>query len=380
MARRTLRALAEWMVGLGMLTEEKAAAVLAGIAEWREDHLDEDLSERDVFGWLPEFGVAISVHGEDVDYVESYYAYLLETQVTACTGGAVVVTDVVLVRDEDDEDSAEYLHFLRNGEAVWWHVEHQSDDYVDQAAVSEQINDLDPGGDDPRVFYELLREKREACQDDVYVLASPKQAMALRDEFGLDFHGLDADWPRLGEPPTAEPGTVEWYMQDARQSMTEPAKVFLDTWLSDMADALDGWRARFLPEDHRVDFSLDSLDALERQVLHRFADWNAAHSAADDPFVVGAVRYLGETLIRQAPGHWDYRDTADSLYGRVPLVRSNTPAAFRAIVVPLHLLSRLAEDRRFGILRESVEELQDATEEYTTALRTLDSIRRSSAE
>ncbi|GAA4631588.1 hypothetical protein GCM10023196_061600 [Actinoallomurus vinaceus] len=369
--------MADRMVGLGMVTEEKAAAVLAGIAEWREDHLDEDLDERDVFGWLPEFGIAVSVHGEDVDFVESYYAYLLEKEVTACTGGAVVVTDVVLVRDEDDEDGAEYLHFLRNGEPVWWHVEHESDDYVDQAAVSEQINDLDPGGDDPRVFYELLREKREACQDDVYVLASPEQAGALRDEFGLDFHGLDMDRTRPGEQPTAEPGTVEWYMQDDRRYMTEPAKVSLDGWLSGMVDALDGWRARFLPEDFPFDFTLDSLDALQRQVLHRFADWNAVDSAADDPFVVGAVRYVGETLIRHAPGHWGYHDTADSMYGRVPLIRSNTPGAFRAIVVPLHRLSRVAEDRRFGILRESVEALQEAADEYATALRALGSIRRS---
>ncbi|WP_433181450.1 hypothetical protein [Actinoallomurus sp. CA-150999] len=377
MARRTLRELAGRMVGLGMLTEEKAAAVLADIGKWREDHLDEDLSEGDLFGWLPEFGIAISVHGEDVDDVASYYGYLLADEVTACTGGAVVVTDVVLVRDEDDEDGAEYLHFLRNGESVWWHVEHQSDDYVDQVAVSDQIDDLDPGGDDPRVFYELLREKRETCQDDVYVLASPEQARALRDEFGLDFHGLDADRPRRGEPPTAEPGTAEWYMQDDRRNMTEPARVFLDRWLSDMADALDGWRARFLPDDFPFDFTADSLDVLERQVLHRFADWNAVHSAADDPFVVGAARYLGETLIRQAPGHWGYQDMADSLYGRVPLIRSDTPAAFRAIVVPLHLLSRLAEDRRFGVLRESVEELRDAADEHATALRTLDTLRRS---
>src|SRR5262249_24779442 len=157
-----------------------------------------------------------------------------------------------------------------------------------QVAVSDQINDLDPGGDDPRVFYELLREKREACQDDVFVLASPEQARALRDEFGLDFHGLDVDRPRRGEPPTAEPGTAEWYMQDDRRNMTDPARVFLDAWLSDMADALDGWRARFLPDAFPFDFTPDSLDALERQVLHRFADWNAVHSAADDPFVVGA--------------------------------------------------------------------------------------------
>jgi hypothetical protein len=377
MAERTLRKLADRFVALGMVAEEKAAAVLADIGEWRKEHLDEELDERDLLGWLPEFGIAVSVHGEDVDYVEDYYRYLLEEEVTACTGGAMVVSDVVLVRPEDD---VENLHFLRNGESVWWYVEHESDDYVDQAAVAEQFDDLNPGDDDPRVFYQVRPEKREGCMDDVYVLASPEQARALRDEFGLDFYGLEMSSPRRGEPPTAEPDTGEWYMQEDRRYMTEPAKAFLDRWLSDMNDALNEWRARFLPADFPFDFSLGSLNALEQLVLDRFADWSAVQAGSDDPFVVGAVRYLGETLIRNGPGHWGYWGLADSTHGRLPLIRSNTPTAFMAVVVPLHKLSRVAEDRESGILGTLVEQLHDALDRYTKALRALDSIDRPSAD
>ncbi|MEV0702009.1 hypothetical protein AB0I53_29420 [Saccharopolyspora sp. NPDC050389] len=371
MARRTVRELAGRLVGLGMVTEEKAAAVLADIGA--EDHLDEELRGRALAGWLPEFGIAFSVHGEDVDYVEDYYPDLLEEDIAACTGGAVVISDVVLVR----YDGIEKLYLVRNGEPVWWSVSHESDDYVDLAAVAGQINDLDPGGDDPRTFHQLRPEKVDVTQDDIYVLASPEQARALHDEFGLDFYGLDSEWPRRGAAPTAEPGTKEWYMQEDRRYMTEPAKEFLDRWLSDMDGALDGWRTRFLPADFPFDFSPASLDALERLVLDRFANRPAVEAAAADPFVVGAVRYLGEALVRSGAGHWGYRDLVDSIYDRVPLIRSNTPDAFWGIVIPLHQLGTAADRREPGALGRSVEELHDAADRYARALRALDSIRRS---
>ncbi|MFI7072596.1 hypothetical protein [Micromonospora sediminicola] len=330
-----------------MVGEQVAAAELASIAEWNEHHLDEDLTERDLFGWLPELGVAIAVHGDDVGDVADHYRYLLEERVAECTGGAVVVSDVVLLRESDNE----WLHFVRNGESVWWRVEHESDDYVDQAAVAEQINDLDPGGDDPRRFYQLRPVKKKACDDDVYVLASPDQARALHDEFGLDFYGLQPTGARRGESPTD----------------------VLARWLSEMEAELDRWWPQSLQERSSFDFSVESLDALERLVLDRFADWAAVQAAADDPFVIGAVRYLGETLIRSGAGRWAYPDAA---YGPHPLVESNTPPAFRTVVEPLHKLSRVADDRERGILSLSVEELRRAHDEYTTALRALESSRR----
>ncbi len=356
-----------------MLTQEKATEVLAGIGEWREEHLDEPLTESDLISWLPEFGVAVSVHGEDVDFVEDYYRYLLEEAVLACTGGQVVVSDVRLVRDEDDEYGYEYLHFRRDGRSVWWHVEHESDDYVDQAAVSEQLNDLDPGGADPRMFHEVIRTKKEVCADDVYVLASPQQARALSDEFGLDFHRMETSTsrPNHREQPTAAPDTVEWYAQQDRRSMSGTAKGFLDRWLSEMDGALGEWRTRFQPEGVRFDFSLGSLDALERLVLDRYANWSAVQAAADDPFVVGAVRYLGETLIGNSAARWCYRDGNDSMHSELPLIRSNTPTAFQENVVPLYVLSRVAEDRGTDSLAGSVEALHHAVDEYARAQRLL---------
>ncbi|SMC59624.1 hypothetical protein [Kibdelosporangium aridum] len=366
MAGMTVRTVADRLTSLGMVTDEKAAAVLAGIAEWNAEHLDEDLDERGLISWLPEFGVAVSVHGDDVDFVEDYYSYMLEEEVTAVTGGAVVVSDVTLVRGESGSDK---LHFRRNGESVWWHMEHLSEDYVDQGAVAEQISDVDPGGDDPRTFHLVERSKRVGCDDDVYVLATPQQARTLRDEFGLDFHSLDRRYPLRGAAPTAEPETVEWYMQQDRRTMTEPAKAFLDRWLSEMDSALTAWRGRFLPGDFPFDFSLGSLAALEPLVTSRFASRAEVKAAADDPFVVGAVRYIGETLIRNAPGHWYYRDVIDSMYDRVPTVRSNTPSAFWASVIPLHELSHLAADREPGTLAASIEPLHSAARSYADAQR-----------
>ncbi|ONI90450.1 hypothetical protein ALI22I_11955 [Saccharothrix sp. ALI-22-I] len=70
----------------------------------------------------------------------------------------------------------------------------------------------------------------------------------------------------------------------------------------------------------------------------------------------------------------------DSISGQVPLIRSNSPSAFRATVIPLHLFERIAAERESGILGESIEEIQDGVDSYTKALRALESSRRQSAE
>ncbi|MGW4896548.1 hypothetical protein ACWEQL_30480 [Kitasatospora sp. NPDC004240] len=50
-------------------------------------------------------------------------------------------------------------------------------------AVEEGIADLVPDGEDPRVFHRVPSD--DACADDYYLLATPGQAAALRDAFGL---------------------------------------------------------------------------------------------------------------------------------------------------------------------------------------------------
>jgi hypothetical protein len=359
---KTVRQLAGRLVELGMATEPKAAEVLAGIQQWNPAHLNEELDEGNLHSWLPEFGVAVSVHSEDVDFVDEYYQHMIEEQVNSCIGGAVVFSDVTLLEAGEEE----YLFFRRDGKPVWWHVEHESEDYVDMASVSAQFGDLDPGGDDPRVFHQVRPSNVEGPQDAVYVLATPEQAQALHDEFGVEFYGSASTWPRRrGGLPTAEPETAEWYMQEDGRYMTDTAGAFLEQWMSDMDGELAAWRPSW------ADFSLESLGMVEQLVLDRFASWDAVQAAAGESFVVGAVRYVGETLIRNAPGHWGYRDVAKSVYEKVPFIRSNTPSAFATTEVPLHILSRLAEDRVPGALAESATRLHDSADRYREALRVL---------
>ncbi|MDL4777174.1 hypothetical protein [Actinomadura xylanilytica] len=359
--RMTSRRMATRLVELGMVTEEGAAKGLAAIGEYAPD-LDEELVGDDVLDAIDEFGLAVWVHGEDVDDLEEGYRGILR-EAAALSGGSVVVGDVELVRDAD---GGEALHFLRNGEPVWWPVEHQPGDCLDQLTIMECIGDLEPGGADPRMFYEL--PGLDVCEDDVYVLATPEQARALRGEFGLDLEGLDAQKPQYGPPATAPFGTFEWYMQDDARTMSEPAREFLARWTAGMDDALARWRTEFLPQGFPFDFSLASLDALEPLVLDRHPGRDSVIAAGGGPFVEGAVRYIGETLLRVVPSRWGYQDMGLSdAYDRIPMIRSNTPAGFLQTVVPLRRLGALAEHRERGLLAASEGFLRDAVDRHRKA-------------
>lgn len=362
MGETTYRSLADRLVDIGMASEDEAVAALAAIGEQAGDP-GAPLEEADVVDVLDGCGLVVWAHAGGVDDLEDAYREMLEGA-AECTGGAVVVGDVELVEDEDGEES---LHFLRNGEPVWWVVEHPSDEYLDLMTVMECIDDLEPGGGDPRMFYALPGE--EPDEDDLYVLATPEQARVLHDQYGLDLEGLDRVKPAPARAPTADPGTLDWYMQSDRGRMTPPARVFLDRWTDEMTGALARWRAEYLPADFPFDFSPASLDALEPLVLARHPDWDSVISAGADPFVSGAVRYLGESMIREVPSRWGYQDLglSDS-YDRIPMIRSNTPLGFTQTVVPLHRLAALAKERETGMLAESSRFLQDAVDSHRKAV------------
>jgi len=365
MGETTYRSLADRLVEIGMASEDEAVAALAALAALGEQAGDPGapLEEADVVDVLDGCGLVVWAHAGYVDDLEDAYREILEGA-AECTGGAVVVGDVELVEDEDGEES---LHFLRNGEPVWWVVEHQSDEYLDLMTVMECIDDLEPGGDDPRMFYALPGE--EPDEDDLYVLATPDQARVLHDQYGLDLEGLDRVKPAPAQAPTADPGTLDWYMQSDRGRMTPPARDFLDRWTDEMTEALARWRAEYLPADFPFDFSPASLDALEPLVLDRHPDWDSVISAGADPFVSGAVRYLGQSMIREVPSRWGYQDLglSDS-YDRIPMIRSNTPLGFTQTVVPLHRLAALAKERETGMLAESSRFLQDAVDSHRKAV------------
>lgn len=363
----TGRGVSDRLVEIGMVPPEDAAKALAAIGFTAPDG---EMGHEALLDLLDECGATVWVPDEPVDDLEQGYAAVLE-RAAGCGGGAVAVGDVELVRDERGEES---LHFLRDGEPVWWQVEHEPDGRLDHMTIMECIDDLEPGGDDPRMFYAVPGDGDGEGGGDLYVLATPEQARALHDELAIDLEGLALrpgdGKPRRGAPPTAEPGTPDWYAQDDRRTMTAPARAFLDAWTAGMAEALDGWRAEHLPGGFPFDFSLGSLDALESLVLERHPDWDSVIAAGSGPFVEGAVRYVGETLLRAAPSRWGYQDLGLSdAHDRIPMIRSNTPPGFMQTVIPLHRLAVLAKTRDRGTLRESVAFLDDAVAAHERAVR-----------
>ncbi|QXJ20008.1 hypothetical protein AGRA3207_000635 [Actinomadura graeca] len=360
MVNTTYRSLAGRLAALGMASEDEAAAALAALGEPPPDP-DDEPEEADVLDVLDECGLLVWVPAGDVGNLEEGYREVLES---AAECGAVPVSGVELVEDEDGEES---LHFLRDGEPVWWAVEHEAGDRLDLLTVMECIDDLEPRGGDPRMFYALPGEEQD--EDDVYVLATPEQARALHDDFGLDLEGLDRVKPPSAGPPDAEPGTLDWYMQSDRGRMTGSARDFLDGWTSGMDAELARWRSEYLPEGFPFDFSPASLDELEPIVLERLSGWDSVIASGGDPFVSGAVRYLGESMLREVPSRWGYQDLGLSdAYDRIPMIRSNTPQGFTQTVVPLHRLAALAKERERGMLAESSRFLQDAVDAHRKAV------------
>jgi hypothetical protein len=172
----TARNFAARVVEIGLVSQEQADAFLG-----RYSFIDPDaeLRQIDLLDWLQEFGVAVSVHCDDVDDLEQAYKSILE-QAAACSGDSVTVTDVQLI---EDDAGGERLRLRINGEPRSWRVEHPSDDYLDTLTMFEHMNELDPGADDPRRFHQIPGNGEG---DDVYLLATPEQAHALKESFGFD--------------------------------------------------------------------------------------------------------------------------------------------------------------------------------------------------
>jgi hypothetical protein len=160
------------MSELGLITPERAAAALPDLVGWDDPE--------DLLDVLELCGVSVSVHGEDVDGAEDAYRSVLE-EAAALTGGAITVSDIELA---STGSYLKYLNFRINGEPTSWTIEQESDDYLDQGSVADRFQELDPGGTDPRLFHSIPAQ--DAGDDDIYLLATPEQAQALRDEFGLD--------------------------------------------------------------------------------------------------------------------------------------------------------------------------------------------------
>ncbi|MFI0352907.1 hypothetical protein [Actinomadura sp. 9N407] len=154
--------------------------------------------------------------------------------------------------------------------------------------------------------------------------------------------------------------------------LSDAARAFLERWQRQMPEQLEQWRAGFVPEDIVLDFSKDSLAALEQVVLDRFRDEDEVTHESNADFVEGAVRYLGETLVRAGFAHWHYQDwgddaPAENVYHRIPYVLSNVPPPDEPFdCVPLWSIQVAVEQRTGETFTEDYDGMREDLETSST--------------
>jgi hypothetical protein len=179
----TYERIAEVLTDLGMITEEKARSVLDGAATYATDPIERQLW---VASALESFGVAVSIHSDDVDYADAHYDWLLN-EAAALTGGTVTVANYRFEKDNpDDEDCGlGTMYFEYNGTPLGVGVEQESNDYLDMGAARLAIEAL-RSDDDPRDF-RCVKQEGSDFADDVMVLATAEQRDGLLRHLGITF-------------------------------------------------------------------------------------------------------------------------------------------------------------------------------------------------
>lgn len=107
----------------------------------------------------------------------------------------------------------------------------------------------------------------------------------------------------------------------AAQGLPASRELF-ETWLDDMDPKITGFEMFGLPKGFQARiYTRDALGELQDVIRHRLATPEAVTDGSDTAFVDGAVRLIGETMIRHIGGHWHYTTDPDvSWRGRPVLV------------------------------------------------------------
>ncbi|MEU4621005.1 hypothetical protein AB0G04_13630 [Actinoplanes sp. NPDC023801] len=126
---------------------------------------------------MEEWGAGVRIHPKVDNLLEGYRD--LFDRFTASSGGTVVITDVELFEEADGER----IRMLVNGEELVWHLEHQTDRYIDTLMVFEITDRLTPRDDtDPRVFVAL-----DDADDELgFIFADPGALSILTRELGIE--------------------------------------------------------------------------------------------------------------------------------------------------------------------------------------------------
>lgn len=178
----TYRRIGALLSGTGMVSEEKTRSTLEAAATYADDELAPYAAAQA----LESFGVAVSVHADDIDSIHSGYAGLL-AHAAQVADGRVTISDVRVVEGEGGLEGgrSDLLEFRRNAEPVSIPAEHFAEDCYDHEAACRAIAET-AHGDDPRSWHNVgFAREPGVGYDSIMVLATPEQREALHRQLGL---------------------------------------------------------------------------------------------------------------------------------------------------------------------------------------------------
>lgn len=102
----------------------------------------------------------------------------------------------------------------------------------------------------------------------------------------------------------------------------------LDGWLEAMPPRLARFEGVLMPAGWTTGFTRESLEELEQHMLARWPDRASFQDDGDSDWIDGAVRYVGEAILRIAGGAWHLDNEPDVVFRGQPVVRPDTLHGF----------------------------------------------------
>ena len=129
---------------------------------------------------------------------------------------------------------------------------------------------------------------------------------------------------------------------------TEEQNSLFARWLDEMSPKLVEFDSVVKPAGPERGLSRDSLVALERLILDRWSDMDSYLEERDQKFTDGAVRHIGETLLRACGGGWHIDYDPDFIFPGRPFVRLDTDD--RTPISPSNLITAMLARRTGEVL------------------------------
>ncbi len=160
---------------------------------------------------------------------------------------------------------------------------------------------------------------------------------------------------RRNEDPSWEPRRTDRPALRTWTPDAEPTDPWLAHWLTAREQAFPEWSTATGRADD-LDFSPESLLALEQVVRRRIPTKAALHESLDGDFVQGAIWYLGEIARRHRDAHWRYHPdptgTSRNPYAGRPFVQQDDDGGD---AIPLLELEAAVLSDETGVLLDRLE-------------------------